>query len=154
MTPNQRCCFVLWGDQCDEVAAALFVTVLRAAGLRVWVVGISGKRIGGAHGLRLMADLALDEALQHTASVICVVIPCTATLLTYFLRDPRVRNLLDKLQQQRTPLFMATGNDRIGDTTGRMTPRLDSIIVAELLTLYPSGKSLLPFVEELAARLA
>lgn len=150
MTPSQRCCFVLWGDQCDEAAAALFVTTLRAAGLRVWVVGISGKRIGGAHGLQLVADLALDEALSRAAGAVCVVVPCTASVLAHFLYDPRVRHLLETLQQQQVPLLMATDNKTSTDPAAR----LDITLVPKRLTLYPTGELLLPFIEALAARLA
>ncbi|MCB0186293.1 MAG: hypothetical protein KDE31_18625, partial [Caldilineaceae bacterium] len=63
MPASQHCCLVLWGEQCDEIAVVLFVTQLRAAGLRVWLVGIGSKRNSGAHGLSIATDLALDEAL-------------------------------------------------------------------------------------------
>jgi len=59
MAVIQPCALVLWGTHCDGAAAAIFIRSLRAAGLRVWLVGISGRRIAGAHGLRLQPDLRI-----------------------------------------------------------------------------------------------
>lgn len=94
MATIEHCALVLWGARCDEAAAAIFITTLRAAGLRVWVVGVSGGRIAGVHGLRIQPDLTPSQALPLASHTICVVIPCTDTLLMRFLNDPGVDALL------------------------------------------------------------
>lgn len=149
MPPSQRCCFVLWGDQCDEIAAVLFVTTLRAAGLRVWVVGVSGKRIGGVHGLRLIADLALDQALPLAAQAVCVVVPCAAETLAHFLHDPRLRAFLEATTLQNGPLFLAPSSYG----SGQPQLLLDLALPANMLTLYPSGEALCAFIQRVAATL-
>lgn len=86
--------FVLWGEQFDEVLAVLAITTLRAAGQRVKVVGLHGPCAKGAHGLGLLADLTLDQALPLVAQASGVVIPCTMSDLARAERDPRVGMLL------------------------------------------------------------
>ena len=44
---------ILWGHGCDEAIAAQFVTSFRQQGANVTLVGISGRRNTGAHGLTL-----------------------------------------------------------------------------------------------------
>ncbi len=150
MTPNQRCCFVLWGDQCDEVAAVLFVTMLRAAGLRVWVVGISGKRISGVHGLKLVADLALDQALSLANQAACVIAPCQVETLLHFLRDPRLRSFLEATTARKMPLLLAPS--AYGKAEAQVA--LDLALPADILTYYPPDMALLPFIQTLVATLA
>ena len=147
MTEAHRCCFVLWGEQCDEAAAALFVTLLRAAGVRVWVVGISGKRSRGAHGLHLLPDLALDEALPLAPNALCVAIPCSAQALTHFLHDPRLRTFLQHAAQRAIPLFLATAASGEVDS-------LSAVVGSAIIQYYPAGDALLPFVRDVAAQLS
>lgn len=96
MAVIERCALVLWGRYCDDAAAAIFVATLRAAGLRVWLVGISGGRIAGSHGLRIQPDLTPSQALPLADQTCCVVIPCVALLLLRFLNDPTVEALLHR----------------------------------------------------------
>jgi hypothetical protein len=139
----------LWGDQCDEAAAALFVATLRAAGLRVWMVAISGKRIGGVHGLQLVADLALDQALPLADDAICVIAPCPAETLVHFLHDPRLHTFLERITLRGIPLFLAPS------PYGKEQPKLllDLALPIGVLTCYPPGEALLPFIHTLAADL-
>ncbi len=63
MPRTQDYVFVLWGDRFEEVAATIFVAELRQAGLRVKVVSLTRRRVNGGHGLALLPDLTLEEAL-------------------------------------------------------------------------------------------
>lgn len=90
--------FVLWGDQFDEAAAVLAITQLREAGHCVKVVGLNGACVKGAHGLGLLADLTLDQALPLADQAIGVVIPCTITGLARVENDPRVGAFLRKVR--------------------------------------------------------
>ncbi len=150
MAPKQRCCFVLWGEQCDETAAVLFVTTLRASGLRVWVVGVSGKRISGVHGLQLVTDLALDQALPLADQAACVVAPCPVETLVHFLRDPRLRSFLEGTTAREIPLLLA--QSAYGKAKAQVA--LDLALPADNLTHYPPGTALLPFIQTLGTTMA
>ena len=148
MIASQRCCFVLWGEQCDEAAAALFVTNLRAAGLRVWVVGISGKRLIGAHGLGLLTDLALDQALVLAAAAICLILPCGGERLERLLNDPRLVTLLQVGAAQQAQFLLAgnEGDDALCGDLRRFFPGLQ-------VGFYPAADDLLPFIQRLIGTL-
>jgi len=88
--------FVLWGEHFDEAAAVLVITSLRAAGLRVKVVGLGGRCVKGMHGLGLLADLTLDQALAQADQARCVVIPCTPQRFQRARDDPRVGEFLNR----------------------------------------------------------
>lgn len=148
MIASQRCCFVLWGEQCDEAAAALFVTNLRAAGLRVWVVGVSGKRLTGAHGLGLLTDLALDQAITLANGVICLILPCGGERLARLLNDPRLVTLLQVGAAQQAQFWLAgsAGDDAL-------CVYLRSVFPGLQVGFYPAADDLLPFIQRLTATL-
>ncbi|MEZ4677394.1 MAG: hypothetical protein R2932_24570 [Caldilineaceae bacterium] len=130
----------------------LIVTAMRAAGLRVWVVGMSGKRIGGLYGLQLVADLALDEALPLADQAACVVVPCPIELLGRFLHDPRLRIFLETATVQETPLLMA--QSAAMTHTADLLSEIGLYIVPELTIIYPAGEELLPFIRSFATKLS
>lgn len=101
MARAQPTIFVLWGEHFDEAAAVLVVTTLRAAGLRVKIVGLGGRCVKGQHGLGLLADLTLDQALAQAEQALCVVIPCTPPIFQRARDDPRVGEFLEKVRQAR-----------------------------------------------------
>ena len=149
MSATQRCCLVLWGEQCDEVVAALFITNLRAAGVRVWVVGISGKRIAGAHGLSLVADIALDQAMPLAPQTVAVIIPCLNDQWLHFLNDPRLVTFLNDCLRNQARILMAVGS---------LPPlsslqRVDAAFLANAAEFYPPTETLLPALQTLAATL-
>lgn len=94
MPVSQPYVLVIWGSRCQEAPAAIFVTVLRAAGLPVKLIGIGGPRSAGSHGLILSADFSLGEALQVAPAASCVIVVCPAALLRRFYDDPRFGELL------------------------------------------------------------
>lgn len=87
---------VLWGYGCNEAVAAGFVAAFRQQGTNVTVVGISGRRNMGAHGLTLQPDILLSEALVLANSVDLVVLPCAASAATVLDSDPRLRDLCQR----------------------------------------------------------
>jgi len=91
--------FILWGDKFEETAVVTFATTLRDAGLHVKVVGLTGQRSTGKHGVVLYSDLALGQALALAEQAICVIVPCSATTLVRVENDPRV---LDFFQRAET----------------------------------------------------
>lgn len=149
MNAIQRCCFVLWGEQCDEVAAVFFITTLRAMGIRVWLVGIGGKRNCGAHGLALVSDLALEQALPLAGQSMAVMIPCRAEQWVHFLNDPRLVAFIVACIHHQAPVLMAESNQSsFVDTTYQTM----GIPIASILT-YPSDDKLFPFIQTFAQSL-
>ncbi|MFZ4656082.1 MAG: hypothetical protein ACOYNY_03675 [Caldilineaceae bacterium] len=141
MASNERCALVLWGAACDEAVAAIFVTRLRAAGLRVWVVGISGRRIAGSHGLRIQPDLLPQQALALTRQVGCVVFPCPESLLARFQNDPTVDVLLRSVAAGQAQFVVpATCTEHL-------------LAYTSALLIYPPIEMLVPFVKVLAETL-
>lgn len=141
MASNERCALVLWGAACDEAVAAIFVTGLRAAGLRVWVVGVSGRRIAGSHGLRIQPDLLPQQALALTRPVVCVVIPCSELLLVRFQNDPSVDALLCRAAAGQAQFVVpATYTEHL-------------LAYTSALLIYPPIEMLVPFVKVLAETL-
>lgn len=53
--------YVLLGEGFEEIEALTPVDLLRRAGVQVATVGIGGKTVSGGHGIRVEADLTLDE---------------------------------------------------------------------------------------------
>ncbi len=140
--------FVLWADQFEEAPAAIFVTALREAGLRVKVVGATPAPIFGSHGLALSPDLTLDQALTLLAQVICLIIPQTGQGLFALKNDPRLSQFFDLLckNQARIVLGALQGVD------------LDKLKLFPLagssqFIFYPEGEGLVFFARELSCLL-
>jgi hypothetical protein len=89
--------WVLWSERFDEATAALFVTEFRAAGLRTRLVSLAGRAAIGAHGLALVSDWTLEEALAQAQDVACIVIPAQAQGWQRMVNDPRVNTLFELL---------------------------------------------------------
>lgn len=80
---------VLWGEGCDESLAVAWVSRLRREGRRVYLVGVSGRRMRGKYGVELVVDMGLDEALGVVQQVDLVIVPCEEDAVHTFSRDPR-----------------------------------------------------------------
>ena len=90
MSNHRDYVFVLWGEQFDVVAAAIFVTELRKMGLRVKVVGLGLRHFNGANELALVPDFNLDEVLSLAGYALCVIVPYPADRCQRFNNDPRL----------------------------------------------------------------
>jgi len=85
---------LLWGHGFDEIAASIFVAELRRLGKRVKVVGLSQQPIAGQHGLTLVPDLPLGQALSVANRVNCLIVPAPLAALQQFSYDPRLAELV------------------------------------------------------------
>lgn len=140
--PNaQDYVFVLWGDRFEEAVATIFITTLREAGLRVKVVGLSQRRIRGVHGLTLVPDLTLEEALPLAPQTTCLIIPCQAACLNRLASDPR---LADFIRQANQATFVV-GN---GSPEPGGLPAL-----SHRITIYPDQENLVAFAREIAQQI-
>jgi hypothetical protein len=127
--------FVLWGADCEETMAVIFITAFRSAGLRVKLVGVNGGRIRGAHGLCLLPDLPLHDALPLARHAQSVIIPCAGEGLQRFAKDPRLYKFLQRSQANNAQFVMLEGEE---------TP-----LITELgLLTSPGGLRLLPLVDQ------
>ena len=53
--------YILLGTGFEETEAIAPLDLLRRAGIEVMTVGVNGKTIAGGHGIRVEADITLDE---------------------------------------------------------------------------------------------
>ena len=91
---SQPYVFVLWGTDFDAVAATIFVGELRRLGKRVKLVGINMRQGRGRHGLTLVPDFRLDQALRLAERSCCMIVPASPSTIQQFSYDPRVAELL------------------------------------------------------------
>ena len=89
---------VLWGEGCDETLAVGWVSRLRAEGTRVYLVGVSGRRLRGRYGVGLQMDVGLEEAIALVPRASQVMLPCTGEWLAGLRRDPRFEAILRQAQ--------------------------------------------------------
>lgn len=149
MTKHQKHVLVLWGDKFEEATAAVFVSELRKAGLRVKVVGLTPPQIRGSYGLVLVPDLTLDQALPLAADTCCLVIPHSFPGLKRLKNEPRLEAFFEQAVQNQTKIV-------VGGLSGSEFAELDlwPAEAANLVSVYPQGEELLSFARELAGSLS
>ena len=147
MSKYQPYVFVLWGDRFREAEAAIFVTRLREAGLRVKVVGVNPYQLGGAHGLALVPDLSLDQALPLASQAVAVIIPATFSGLKQLQNDPRISEFF-RLADHHQAQFVLGAVSQAEVTALGWLPFSD-----DRVSFYPCCENLMMFAQELASRL-
>ncbi len=139
---------VLWAPRFDELAATVFVTALREAGLKVKLVSLSRRFAGGSHGLGLVPDLSLEEVLPLAGAVTCIVLPCGAGDVRSLAADPRVRDLLWLARSQHAQVVVSAGSDAILTELDLVAPSNGSLVT------YLLDKDLPLFATALAGTLS
>lgn len=139
--------FVLWGERFEELAAVAFVTSLREAGLAVKVVGLSRRPAAGVHGLRLMHDLTVEEAMELVYQVRVLVIPCGRMGAQLLIDDPRIHQLLQQACDHH-PLLFSTPS---GIETLATLPGFSSSAYAVMM--IPPDEYLVRFVRKISRQL-
>lgn len=138
--------FVLWGSNFEEVVASIFVTECREAGLRVKLVGLTPLHISGSHGLVLVPDLTLDQALPLAGDALCVVIPYTAPGLKRLKNDPRITKFFQQAQANQARFVIGPLQE--------MELANEPLFSGKELIVYPDSEELTPFVRQLAVSLS
>ena len=87
--------YVFLANGFEEVEAFAPVDVLRRAGKQVATVGVGGKEITGAHGIRVTADLADSELDLQAQPPELVVLPGGMPGTTNLEASPVVRRAVD-----------------------------------------------------------
>ena len=140
--------FVLWGEQFDEATAAIMTTKLRQAGLCVKLVGVAGRRPIGRNGLALYPDMVLGEALDVAEQAICVVLPCSATILKFVEIDPRIADFFKKTHSNGARFI-------VSDTNSIEQTSLEQLSLSdEDAATYESTHDIIAFADDLAADLS
>jgi len=135
--------FVLWSDGFDEMAATIFVSELREAGLLVQVVGLLPRQINGAHGLALVPDLTLDQALPLASSAICIIVPSSSRWGKHFDNDPRIYQLLKQAHQNQA-IFVTGIKKEVNDTLLDISPS-----ISENTIIYPDVENMVIFARKM-----
>ncbi len=135
---------VLWGQGFDAIAASIFVGELRRMGRRVKLVGLNHQHRAGQHGLTLVPDLSLGQALRTAHRVTCVIVPAPLAALQQFSYDPRLAELLGHVETNQA-LIVAEAHS-FDTPLPQLHPdlRLDTL----QLLAYPAVEELLSFVPE------
>jgi hypothetical protein len=144
MSKSRDYVFVLWGDRFDEAVATILITELREAGLRVKVVGLTPRQIGGAHGLALVPDLTLDQALPLASQAICLIIPSTTPWSKQLNNDPRIRQFIEQASSSQTKFVVSMWEEPI--QAGLALPTT----VRENVMVYPETEDLVKFARQIA----
>jgi len=148
MPKSHNYVFVLWGNKFEEATASIFITQLREAGLKVKVVGLTAKRLGGAHGLALVPDLTLDEALPLATQAICVILPYISRGIKRLKNDPRMPEFFSRAYSNNATFVIGQLTDvDVGDI-GLLPEHRDNLLV------YPDSEGLVEFARKLAGILA
>ena len=143
MSKRNSYVFVLWGQDFDEVAATIFVTEFRKAGIRVKVVALTPRRLSGEHGLALGTDMTLEQALRVANKAICVVLPGASSRIAQLANDPRLGEFFSRARSNRARFIVG---------------QIDNRDMAELMggpdvTVYPFRDDLLEFAGDVAEEL-
>lgn len=144
--------FLLWGRHFEEAVAAIFVTELRAAGLCVKVVGLTGRATAGAHGLLLTPDLSLGQIPRLAQRALAVIIPCPLDRLLCYATDPRLGQFLQEAHH-RQALFIVPDSVSNPERATQPPQTRAMLPAVATLTAYPDLINLAPFVRNLADRL-
>jgi hypothetical protein len=137
--------FILWADHFEEVVATIFVTELRQAGLLVKVVSLNRLPTPGAHGLALVPDMTLDQALPLAAQTTCLVIPSPLRTLQHLKRDPRLSRFFSLAQANQAKFI-------IGPLSCHPQEELALFaLTPEVVTVYPATcEEVVGFAQRLA----
>lgn len=67
--------YVFLADGFEEIEALTPVDLLRRAGVKVTLVGVTGKTVTGAHGISVVTDVAIEEAAAQNEHIDMIVLP-------------------------------------------------------------------------------
>lgn len=139
--------FILWSDGFDEEVASIFVAELRQVGLLVKVIGLSRQHASGAHGLILVPDFTLDQALPLATETACLIIPCQTLPSKHLNNDPRIRKFIEQINANQA-LFLVGHQDVISQIDLKQ-----SAIAKDAMLIYPDIDQIIPFARDIAKAL-
>ena len=147
MSKRKGYVFVLWSDHFEELAATVFVTQLREAGLRVKLISLTRRRITGVHGLALLPDFTLEQVLALASRAIGVIIPCGLLGSKQLENDPRLAGFFRQAYESGAQFV-------IGQIENLTDTELFPPSMSQNLTIYPDGEDLVAFARQMAKSLS
>ena len=139
--------FILWARKFEEATTCIFVAELRQAGFDVKVVGLEGMQTAGLHGLILVADLTLSQALPQVTQVVCIIMPCASARWQRTAADPRVRNFLHRIKATNALIVFSQEVQSAAQGTAGLSYPLTNV------TFYPDIDELVDFARGLITQL-
>ncbi|MGH8034335.1 MAG: DJ-1/PfpI family protein, partial [Lysobacterales bacterium] len=118
---------------CEELEAVTVIDLLRRAGIEVVVAGLCDGVITASRGVRLLADVSLDEALQQDYDM--VALPGGLPGSDHLANDQRITQILQKMSKSgrfvgavcAAPKALA----RSGVLNGKMATAYPGVLQAE-----------------------
>lgn len=82
----------------EELEAVTVIDVLRRAGLEVLIAGLQKEPVPSARGVKIVPDVTMDELDPEKLDL--VVLPGGLPGVANLKKDPRVRDLIGKMQEK------------------------------------------------------
>lgn len=86
-------------DGFEEIEAISIIDVLRRAGVEVVTAGLHALEISGAHKVRVIADVLLDDALKGNYDML--ILPGGQPGTDNLRKDPRVLDLVRQMERKK-----------------------------------------------------
>lgn len=141
---------ILWSAGFDELTAAVFVTILRKAGIQARLVGLPCIPTPGVNGLVLTPDMTLEQAIALAEHVSAIIAPASASALRRLSDDPRVCALIARAA--RCGAVLVTGADAASTLSALASSEGEEKAVH--MIVYNDYLALVEFASRLAERLA
>ena len=105
----------------EELEAVTIVDILRRAGLEVVVASQAGGAVTGSHGIRLEADAALADVVDHDFDL--VALPGGMPGADHLKRDPRIAGIVRRLHDAGRPVAAICAAPMVLDAAGVLEGR-------------------------------
>ncbi len=106
---------------CEELEAVTIIDLLRRAGIEVLSAGLDERPVKASRGVNLIPDTSLDEALKGEFDM--VVLPGGLPGADHLDRDPRIRNLLQKMASEQRYTAAICAAPKVLASAGLLTGR-------------------------------
>lgn len=90
---------IILAEGYEEVEAVAPIDVLRRAGIDVLIAGLSKEPVASARNVRIVPDVSIDELNPDELDL--VILPGGAGGVEKLKQDPRVENLIKKMQEKK-----------------------------------------------------
>lgn len=135
---------ILWVSYFDELVAVSFASEFRQMGMRVISVALNPDSEYQKGEFVSPPRYNLQEALQISSEVDCLVIPASPAALAQFEQDPLLWRLIADLRQRGARIVIGKAEGQIDRTIARLLPPHPQLIA------YPAGEKLLLFARWVA----
>jgi 4-methyl-5(b-hydroxyethyl)-thiazole monophosphate biosynthesis len=114
-------------DGCEELEAVTIIDLLRRAELAVVTASLKAGPVKGAHGISLLADTTIGEAIDQPFDVI--VLPGGGVGTDNLARDMRIREIVKKMSDARKTIAAICAAPKVFASIG--------LLIGRKVTAYP-----------------